>query len=210
KKGTIKKTDLSEYSNPRRSGIWAISIDEGDELLTCRMVRKEQQVMIFTRDGMAVRFPEAEVRGMGRTARGVRGVTLKDSEDHVVAMEAVDGTESVLIVCEQGYGKRSAVEEFRLTKRGGKGVRSIIVNERNGPVVGALCVTDEDSVLMMSHLGQTVRIPMSDVRVMGRSTQGVRLANLKADDDKLVSVQIVHPESEGEDGEAAEGPISDA
>lgn len=201
KNGTIKKTELSEFSNPRRSGIWAISLDEADELLAARMSSEGQQVMLFTRDGMAVRFDESNVRAMGRTARGVRGVTLKDAEDRVVACEVVNGTESVLVVCENGFGKRSEVEEFRLTNRGGKGVRSIIVSERNGSVVTALCVSDEDSVLMMSSHGQTIRIPMRDVRVMGRSTQGVKLANVK-DDDVLIAVQKV----ESADEESTDAP----
>jgi len=153
--------------------------------------------MLFTAQGMAVRFDESQVRAMGRTARGVRGVNLAKENDAVIACEVVNGDESVLIVCEHGYGKRSSVDDFRLTNRGGKGVRSIIVNERNGLVVGALCVTDEDSVLMMSSQGQAIRIPMNDVRVMGRSTQGVRLTNVK-DDNILIGVQKLEGESNGE------------
>ena len=197
KNGTVKKTALKEFSNPRRSGIRAIGIDEGDELLATRLVTKSQQVMLFTAQGMAVRFDENQVRAMGRTARGVRGVNLAKDNDAVIACEVVNGDESVLIVCQNGYGKRSNVDDFRLTNRGGKGVRSIIVNERNGQVVGALCVTDEDSVVMMSSQGQAIRIPMSDVRVMGRSTQGVRLTNVR-DDNVLIGVQKIEGESNGE------------
>jgi len=197
KNGTVKKTELSEFSNPRRSGIRAIGIDEGDELFASRLVTEGQQVMLFTAQGMAVRFDESQVRAMGRTARGVRGVNLARENDAVIACEIVNGDETVLIVCEHGYGKRSLVEDFRLTNRGGKGVRSIIVNERNGLVIGALCVTDEDSVLMMSSQGQAIRIPMSDVRVMGRSTQGVCLTHVK-DDNVLIGVQKLEGESNGE------------
>jgi DNA gyrase subunit A len=145
--------------------------------------------MLFTRQGMAVRFEEAEVRSMGRTARGVRGVTLRRDGDGVVGCEAVSGDEVLLIVCENGFGKRSRVGDFRKTHRGGVGVRSIITSERNGTVVAGLCVTDQDSLLMISSSGQTIRIALGDVRVVGRNTQGVRLANLK--DATLVAVERV-------------------
>lgn len=189
-KGVVKKTELSEFSNPRKKGIWAIGIDEGDSMIAARLVTPTQQIMLFTYNGMAVRFVESEVRAMGRTARGVRGVSLKSDTDYVVGCEAVNGDESVLVVCENGFGKRSLVEDFRQTKRGGSGVRSIITSERNGNVVGALCVKDTDGVVMVASSGQTVRISLKNTRVMGRNTQGVKLANLK-DDAKLVAVQRV-------------------
>lgn len=188
--GIIKKTDLNAFSNPRRKGIYALAIDEGDELIAARLVRPGQQVMLFTRNGMAVRFDEAQVRAMGRTARGVKGVKLKNESDKVVGCEVVDGNESILIVCEKGYGKRSPVEDFRQTKRGGVGVKSIITSERNGLVIGALCVADHDGVVMMSASGQTVRIRMKDVRVMGRNTQGVKLVNL-LENDILAAIQRI-------------------
>lgn len=190
KKGTIKKISLDEFSNPRRKGVIALSIDDGDELIACRKVMPEQEIMLFTKNGMAVRFDESEVRPMGRTARGVRGVSLKDETDVVVGCEAVSGTESMLVVCENGFGKRSLVEDFRKCHRGGKGVKSIITSERNGQVVGALSVTDQDSLLMVSSSGQTVRIPLNQVRVMGRNTQGVKLANIK-ESDSLVALQKI-------------------
>ncbi len=177
-RGVIKKTELVNFSNPRRKGIFAIDIDEGDELISARHVLEGQQVMIFTHDGMAVRFDESLVRAMGRTARGVRGVMLKNGHDRVVSCEVVHGDESILIVCENGYGKRSKVEDFRQTNRGASGVRSIIASKRNGFVIGAIKVSDEDSVFLMSNTGQALRIRMKDVRVMGRSTQGVRLVTL--------------------------------
>ncbi|NGX58047.1 MAG: DNA gyrase subunit A [Chlamydiae bacterium] len=197
RRGIVKKTSLSEFSNPRRNGIRAIGIDEDDELLATHLVCEKQQVMLFTAQGMAVRFDEDQVRAMGRTARGVKGVTLSGTDDAVIACEIVNGDETVLVVCQNGFGKRSNVEDFRHTRRGGKGVRSIIVNERNGTVVGALCVTDEDSVVMMSSNGQTIRIPMSDVRVMGRSTQGVKLSNIR-DDNILIGIQKIEGETNGE------------
>lgn len=188
KKAVVKKTELSHFSNPRRKGIWALDVDEGDEVIAARLVKPNQQVMLFTHHGMAVRFDQSKVRPMGRMARGVKGATLKNEEDYIVGCEAVNGDESVLVVCENGFGKRSLVDEFRQTNRGGVGVRSIITSERNGNVVGALCVTDLDGMVMISSSGQTVRISMRDLRVMGRSTQGVKLANLR-DEDKLIAIQ---------------------
>ena len=153
--------------------------------------------MLFTRNGMAVRFDEDQVRDMGRVARGVRGVSLKDEKDYVVSCEVVKEDATVLVVCENGFGKRSQVEDFRHTNRGGVGVRSILTSERNGLVIFALAVAEEDSVVIMSNAGQTVRIPMKDVRVMGRSTQGVRLVNLRSD-DLVVAVQKVEHVVNGE------------
>ncbi len=181
-RGVVKKTEITNFSNPRRKGVWALNIDEGDEVVGARLVTPGQQVMLFTRDGMAVRFEESKVRPMGRLARGVKGVTLKDPSDAVVGLEVVNGDETILVVCEKGYGKRSAVEDFRQTNRGGKGVRSIVTSERNGLVVGALCVTNDDGLVLMSANGQALRISMRDLRVLGRNTQGVRLANLKSND----------------------------
>lgn len=192
-KGTVKKSRLDEFSNVRRKGVHAIELDEGDHLIATRLVHQGEQVMIFTYKGMAVRFDEEKVRPMGRTARGVRGVTLKDEQDYVINAEVVKGNESILVVCENGFGKRSAVEDFRQTNRGGVGVRSIIVSERNGNVVQALRVEDTDGIVMISSKGQTVRISMADLRVMGRNTQGVKLVNLK-DDDYLLAVQKVKAE----------------
>lgn len=190
-KGVVKKTDLIEFSNQRRKGVYALNIDEGDELIAARMTRPAQQVMLFTRNGMAVRFDESLVRSVGRVARGVRGVMLKNNTDKVVGCEVVTPDQNILVVCENGYGKRSKVEDFRQTNRGGVGVRSIITSTRNGLVVAALSVTDADSVLLMSGVGQAVRIPMDDVRVMSRSTQGVRLVSLKEEKDVVVGAQKI-------------------
>lgn len=207
KKAVVKKTHLREFSNPRRKGIWALDVDEGDEVMATRLVKPTQQVMLFTYQGMAVRFDESKVRPMGRMARGVRGATLREQDDYVVGCEVVNGDESVLVICENGFGKRSFVEDFRQTNRGGVGVRSIITSDRNGNVVGALCVTNSDSVVLMSALGQTVRIGMKDTRVMGRNTQGVKLVNLK-EKDYLVAVQKL--ESTGESEEIVEGGVEGA
>lgn len=197
RQGTIKKTMLSAYSSPRKKGVYAIAIDEGDEVIAARLVSKGKQVMLFTRDGMAVRFDEDQVRPMGRVARGVRGVTLKDKEDFVVSCEVVDSEDTLLLVCENGFGKRSNVNEFRHTNRGGKGVRAIVINKRNGFLVAALRVDETDGILMMSAQGQTLRTSISEIRVMGRSTQGVTLVNLGVD-DYLVAVQRI-------DGSQGEG-----
>jgi len=202
KKAVVKKSLLIDFSHPRRKGICALGIDEGDELIAARLVRPEQQVMLFTYQGMAVRFDESKVRPMGRTARGVKGATLRDEKDYIVGCEVVNGNESILVVCENAFGKRSHVDDFRQTNRGGVGVRSIITSERNGNVVGALCVSDADGMVMISAQGQTIRISMKDLRVMGRNTQGVKLANLR-ENDSLSAIQKL----EGADN--VETPISD-
>lgn len=189
KKGVVKKTILSEFNSMRRKGVYAINIDEGDEVIAARLVPEGKQIMLFTRNGMAVRFDENLIRAIGRVARGVRGVMLKNETDYVVSCEIVTPDQNVLVVCDNGYGKRSLVDDFRQTNRGGVGVRSIITSQRNGLVVGAISVTDNDSVVLMSQQGQTIRMSMKDVRVMGRSTQGVRLVNLQ--DDTVVAVQKI-------------------
>jgi len=191
RQGVVKKTILSAFANPRKKGVYALNIDEGDELMAARMTHPQQQIMLFTRGGMAVRFDESLVRSVGRVARGVRGVSLKNAEDKVVGCEVVTPEDTILVICENGFGKRSKVDDFRQTNRGGVGVRSIITSQRNGKVVGALSVTNQDGVILMSGTGQAVRIPMRDVRVMGRSTQGVRLVNLKEEGDLVVGAQKV-------------------
>lgn len=197
KNGIVKKTKLEEYSNPRKKGINAIKIDENDVVIEAKLVKEGQQVMLFTRNGMAVRFDQALIRPLGRVSRGVKGVTLKAANDFVVSCVVVQGDETILVVCENGYGKRSNVDSFRQTNRGGVGVRSILTSVRNGFVVGAIRVSDDDGALMMSSQGQTLRISMRDVRVMGRSTQGVRLVNLKAG-DKLLGMQKIEGVNEKE------------
>ncbi|MBM3191091.1 MAG: DNA topoisomerase (ATP-hydrolyzing) subunit A, partial [Chlamydiae bacterium] len=190
KNGVVKKTDLESFSSPRKKGVYALNIDEGDELIAASLIHEGQQIMLFTRNGMAVRFDQNLVREVGRVARGVRGVTLKGEGDRVVSCVIAKGEENLLVVCENGYGKRSLVDDFRQTNRGGIGVKSIITSERNGKVIAATIVNDEDSVVMMSNQGQALRIRMKDVRIMGRSTQGVRLVNLK-EDDSVVAVQRI-------------------
>jgi DNA gyrase subunit A len=203
KKGTVKKTSLESYSNQRRKGVNAITIDEDDELIQVTLVEDGQQIMLFTRSGMAVRFDQTDVRAIGRIGRGVKGVSLKDEKDCVVGCEIVTDEDTVLIACENAYGKRSYVRDFRQTRRGGVGVRSIIVSDRNGPVVSALSVTDDNSLLFMTSQGQTVRIPVEGLRVMGRATQGVKLINLK-EGDTLLTLQKLKNEEESEDKESSD------
>ncbi len=200
----VKKTELAAFNSPRRKGVYAINIDEGDEVISARLTKEGEQIMLFTKNGMAVRFDQAQVRPVGRVARGVKGATLRNEQDAIVSCEVVRSEEeSVLIVCEHGHGKRSLVGDFRQTNRGGIGVRSILTSERNGLVVGAISVTDDDSVVLMSNTGQTLRISMNDVRVMGRSTQGVRLVNLH-ESDVIVGVQKIEHLKEEKTEEAEE------
>lgn len=189
KLGVVKKVPLEAFKNPSKKGIRALEIQEGDELIAACLIKNEHdKVMLFTKFGAAIRFPHDKVRPMGRSARGVRGASLKNQEDRVVSCQIVSDNQSILIVCDKGFGKRSLVEDFRETNRGGIGVRSIVINDRNGYVLGALPVADHDSILLMSSQGQAIRINMQEVRVMGRSTQGVRLVHLR-DDDMLVAME---------------------
>jgi len=196
-RGIVKKTDLLLYSNIRKKGVNAINIDENDKLISAHLVYPENQIMLFTRNGMAVRFDEDIVRSIGRVARGVRGVRLKGENDYLVSSVVVKGDETILVVCENGYGKRSKVDDYRKTNRGGVGVRSILTSKRNGLVVGALPVQNDDGVFLMSSSGQSIRIRMKDLRVMGRSTQGVKLVSLKAK-DHLIGIQKIEAVKEEE------------
>jgi DNA gyrase subunit A len=199
RRGVIKKTELSAYGNQRKKGVIAINIDEGDSLITARLVHENEQVMLFTRRGMAVRFDASAVRAVGRVARGVRGVMLRSEEDEVVSCEVVSGpNDTVLMVCDHGFGKRSKVGDFRKTQRGGVGVKAIVTSGRNGPLMGAIRVEDSDNVLLMSRAGQAVRLRVKEIRVLGRATQGVKLFQLKEEGDQLLAVQrlqVDQPES---------------
>ena len=164
--GVVKKTNLREYSNPRKTGINAIKIDDGDEVIEAKLVKENEQIMLFTRSGMAVRFDQNLIRPIGRVSRGVRGISLKNADDRIVSCVVTTEDRTVLVVCENGFGKRSKVGDFRQTNRGGVGVRSILTSVRNGFVVGAMQVTDDDGALLMSAQGQTLRINMHDLRVL--------------------------------------------
>ncbi|MEC8307007.1 MAG: DNA gyrase C-terminal beta-propeller domain-containing protein, partial [Chlamydiota bacterium] len=189
---------LEAFSTPRKKGVYAIKIDEGDAVISAHSVKQGEQVMLFTQEGMAVRFDESEVRQVGRVARGVRGVRLKNEEDQVVSCEVVIPDDTLFIVCENGYGKRSSVGSFRQTARGGSGVRSIITSKRNGSVIGAINIKEHDSVVLMSSSGHTVRFGMEDLRVMGRSTQGVKVVNLSSKETLIAMQKVEHVEEEKE------------
>jgi len=186
KKGLIKKTALEQYSRPRAGGIIAVGLEEGDSLVGVNLVRAGQSIVLGTRDGMSIRFEESDARAMGRSAVGVWGIRLEEG-DAVCDMVVIDGTGTLLTVCENGYGKRTAVEEYRSQSRGGKGIIDIKTSDRNGKVVNLLAVKDEDEVMMITKDGQIVRTKCAEISVIGRNTQGVRCIALN-EGDKLVSV----------------------
>jgi DNA gyrase subunit A len=202
--GQIVKNPLSLYSNPRKVGIKAIKLADGDRLCQVLMTDGQNEIFIGTRQGMAVRFHESEVRPMGRDVAGVRGVTLREG-DEVVGMSLGRPSSTLLSVCENGYGKRSALEDYRLTKRGGIGVINIKTSERNGNVIAILDVIDRDDIMMMTQSGMAVRASLQDIRVIGRATQGVRLINLKEGDLLTTAVRI----EEDKDEKYAGGPQTD-
>ncbi len=206
KKGTIKKTSLEAYSRPRLNGINAININEGDHLLEARLTNGSSEVLMALRSGRAIRFNEKTVRPMGRTATGVRGITLGGKNDEVIGMICVNNTEeSILVVSEKGYGKRSDLEDYRVTNRGGKGVKTINVTEKTGSLIAIKNVTDRDDLMIINLSGIIIRMGVSDLRVMGRATQGVRLINLKEDDGIAAVAKVECEIDEVEDEELLEG-----
>ena len=210
--GTIKKTVLEQFSRPRAMGIRAITLDEGDKVVSVALTDGSQYLVIATRAGKAIHFNEATVRGMGRNAAGVRGIQLQDGNDAAIGMVAVSDpqTESILVVSEKGYGKRSLVDDYRITNRGGKGVITIAITEKTGDLIAIKLVTDDHDIMIINKSGVTIRLAMADVRVMGRNTQGVRLINLEKRGDKISSVcRTDHYEEPEEVVEGAE-PAADA
>ena len=201
KKGQVKKTSLEQYSRPRTNGINAITIKEGDELLEAKLTTGESQVMLALKSGKAIRFEEAKTRPMGRGASGVRGITLAHNSDEVIGMISVDDMESnILVVSENGYGKRSSLEDYRITNRGGKGVKTISITDKTGSLVSIKNVTDEDDLMIINKSGIAIRMAVEDLRVMGRATQGVKLINLKGN-DSIAAVAKVMKEDEEEEAE---------
>ncbi len=197
KKGQVKKTLLEQYSRPRTNGIAAITIREGDELLEAKLTTGDSQVMLALKSGKSIRFEEEKTRPMGRNASGVRGITLAHENDEVVGMVAVNDMESnILVVSEKGYGKRSSLEDYRITNRGGKGVKTLNVSEKTGDVVAIKNVTDEDDLMIINKSGITIRMEVSDLRVMGRATQGVKLINIKDSDSIAAVAKVMHEEEE--------------
>lgn len=212
KEGIIKKTCLKEYSRPRANGVNAITIREEDRVVSVALTNGTDEIVMANRNGRAIRFNESTVRTMGRTATGVRGMRLdEDGQDEVIGMVAVNNpeTESILVVSEKGYGKRSMIADYRVTNRSGKGVKTLSLTDKTGPVVAIKCVTDDDDLMIINKSGVAIRLKLSEVRVMGRATQGVRLINLEKRGDIISSVCQVPTEEEElpEAEEISESPV---
>lgn len=197
RKGVIKKTKLEAYSRPRQNGVNAITIREDDQVIQVRLTTGDSQIIIANKNGRAIRFHESAVREMGRNATGVNGMTLDNNGDEVVGMICVNDPEkeTIMVVSEQGYGKRSLIEDYRITNRGGKGVKTLNITDKTGCLVAIKCVTDENDLVIINKSGITLRMKVADVRVMGRATQGVRLINLEKRNDEIASVCKVLSES---------------
>ncbi|WP_372648915.1 DNA gyrase subunit A [Draconibacterium sp.] len=196
KKGIIKKTTLEAYSRPRQNGVNAITIKEGDQLLEARLTNGKSEVMLAVRSGKAIRFNESIVRAIGRTASGVRGITLGHENDEVIGMVCVmDENEDILVVAEKGYGKRSKIEDYRITNRGGKGVKTLNITEKTGELVAIKSVSDDNDLMIITQKGITIRLAVNTISVLGRATQGVRVINLR-EDDRIASVARIAVEEE--------------
>ncbi|WP_026898372.1 DNA gyrase subunit A [Daejeonella oryzae] len=210
KKGTIKKTSLEAYSRPRSNGINAININEGDQLLEACMTNGQSEIVMALRSGRAIRFNESTVRPMGRTATGVRGVTLASEKDEVIGMISINNPETtVLVVSEKGYGKRTDIDDYRVTNRGGKGVKTINITDKTGELIAIKDVTDSDDLMIINKSGIVIRIGVSGLRVMGRATQGVRLITLKGEDSIASVAKVTHEDEEEEENDGTETPEKD-
>ncbi|HYL81705.1 MAG TPA: DNA gyrase C-terminal beta-propeller domain-containing protein, partial [Candidatus Acidoferrum sp.] len=189
RQGVIKKTELSAYGNPRQGGIIALTLDEGDKLIGVQITDGQREILLGTRQGIVIRFKEDEARPIGRTAHGVRGITLEEGNE-VIGMETItpDSTTAILTITEGGYGKRTPVTEYRVQGRAGKGIISVKTTERNGLAVGFLQVRDEDQIMIMAAKGKILRCRVDDIREIGRNTQGVRLLELDDPEDRVVGV----------------------
>ena len=206
KQGIVKKTTLEAYSRPRANGVNAITIKDGDQLLDAKMTNGKCDIMIAVKSGKAIRFPEEKVRPMGRTASGVKGISLDNEGDEVIGMICIEsGKSDVLVVSENGYGKRSCIEDYRITNRGGKGVKTINMTEKTGNLIALLDVTDEDNLMIINKSGLTIRLDVSTLRVMGRNTQGVRLINLRNDDAIAAVAKVSASKEENLPEEGQEG-----
>ena len=191
KKGQVKKTSLEQYSRPRSNGINAITIKDDDELLEAKLTNGNSQILVSVKSGKCIRFEESKTRPMGRNASGVRGVRLKDDTDEVIGMISVNDMDSdILVVSENGYGKRSKLEDYRITNRGGKGVKTISITEKTGSLVSLKNVSDGDDLMIINKSGIAIRMEVNSLRVMGRATQGVKLINIK-DNDSIAAVAKV-------------------
>jgi DNA gyrase subunit A len=203
RRGVIKKTELSAFSNPRAGGIIAMGVEEGDSVIAAQVSDGSGEVFIGTRDGMSIRFAETDVRPMGRSAYGVRGISLRD-DDQVVAMEVLRPGGTMLTVTERGYGKRTELDEYRVQSRGGIGIINIQTSDRNGKVVGITHVTDDDELMLITQQGKILRMASKDIRTIGRSTQGVRLIDIEGDDRAVSIARLAEKDDEAErNGEGA-------
>jgi DNA gyrase subunit A len=207
KKGIIKKTELSAYSNPRQGGIIALGLEDGDKLIGVQVTDGQREILLGTKQGITIRFSEKDVRPMGRTAYGVKGITLEEGNE-VIGMETItpDSTTAILTVTEGGYGKRTPVGEYRVQGRGGKGIISVKTTERNGLAVGFLQVRDGDEIMLMAAQGKVLRCKVGDIREIGRNTQGVRILDLEGEDDRVVAVARLADSGEREEAGSEEGP----
>ncbi|MEX0290837.1 MAG: DNA gyrase subunit A [Flavobacteriaceae bacterium] len=223
KKGTVKKTSLEQYSRPRQNGIIAINIREGDELLEAKLTTGASQIFLGLKSGKAIRFEESKTRPMGRNASGVRGITLASEDDEVIGMISVHNfDEEILVVSENGYGKRSSIDDYRITNRGGKGVKTISITEKTGGLVAIKNVSDSDDLMIINKSGIAIRMSVDDLRTMGRATQGVKLINLKdndsiaavakvmKDEDDIDDLDIMNIEVQTEDGTAIDNSSAEA
>jgi DNA gyrase subunit A len=222
KKGTVKKTSLEQYSRPRQNGIIAINIREDDELLEAKLTTGTSQIFLGLKSGKAIRFEESKTRPMGRSASGVRGIRLANDKDEVIGMISVHNfDDEILVVSENGYGKRSSIEDYRITNRGGKGVKTISITEKTGGLVAIKNVSDSDDLMIINKSGIAIRMSVDDLRTMGRATQGVKLINLKdsdsiaavakvmKDEDNLEEVELRDIEVKMEDGTALDTNATD-
>jgi DNA gyrase subunit A len=205
KKGTVKKTNLEAYSRPRSNGIIAINIKDGDELMEAKLTNGESEVLMALKSGRAIRFNENTVRSMGRGASGVRGVRLANDKDEVVGMVCVQDAETtILVVSEKGYGKRTALEDYRVTNRGGKGVKTMNISDKTGELTTIKAVTDDNDLMIINKNGIAIRLEVAGIRVMGRATQGVRLINLKKGDEIAAVAKVPHSDEEEEENGSEE------
>ena len=210
KKGQVKKTSLEQYSRPRTNGINAITVREGDELLEAKLTTGISQVVLAVKSGKAIRFEESKTRPMGRNASGVRGISLKDADDEVIGMVTVNDLDSdILVVSEHGYGKRSNLDDYRITNRGGKGVKTLSLTEKTGNLVAIKNVTDGDDLMIINRSGIAIRLGVDTLRVMGRATQGVRLINIKDDDSIAAVAKVMNDEDEIQDVDDIDVTIED-
>ena len=206
KQGQVKKTALEQYSRPRANGINAITVKDGDELLEAKLTNGESEILLAVKSGKAIRFEESKTRPMGRNASGVRGITLNGPQDEVIGMVSVSDTSSdILVVSANGYGKRSSLEDYRATNRGGKGVKTISVTEKTGELVAIKNVSDENDLMIINKSGIAIRMSVDSLRVMGRATQGVKLINLKGDDSIAAVAKVMKEEDTLEEGQETDG-----